>query len=152
MKFLVTERNFFSKLPLFWTLLSRLTPAVSGEIFGWKYWLPRSKIFYPTLPMTEIFFLWQVISYCDKKGSGDRNFLPVTINFLKRQEISSSGTKVLPHNFFLRKEHYSGGRNFLHVLFKVSTWESQNSKVQWVLKKKTIRKYFLSSVCSSYNS
>ena len=29
--------------------MSRLTPAVSGEIFCWKYWLPRSKIFYPTL-------------------------------------------------------------------------------------------------------
>ena len=33
----------------FGRLLSHLTPAVSGEIFGWKYWLLGSKIFYPTL-------------------------------------------------------------------------------------------------------
>ena len=59
------------------------------------------------LPVTARFFLCQETSFCD--GS----FLPVTRNFIKRQEIFSSGTKALKHNFFQRKEHYSGGRNFL---------------------------------------
>ena len=33
----------------FSSFLSHLNPAVSGEIFGWKHQLPRSKMFYPTL-------------------------------------------------------------------------------------------------------
>ena len=60
-KFLGTGSNFMPQLKIschwkkypnycyFGRLLSRLTSAVSGEIFGWKYWLQRSKLFYPTL-------------------------------------------------------------------------------------------------------
>ena len=60
-KLLVTGTNFMPLLKIschrkkypnyryFGRLLSHLTRAVSGEIFGWKYWFPQSKIFYPTL-------------------------------------------------------------------------------------------------------
>ena len=60
--------------------------------------------------MTIKFVLCQEISSCDRK------FLPVTRNVFKRQEISSSAMKVPTHNLFLRKEHYSGGKNFLQYL------------------------------------
>ena len=40
---------FNAELPLFFKPLSHLTPAVLGEIFDWKYRLPRSEMFYPTL-------------------------------------------------------------------------------------------------------
>ena len=66
-KLLVTGTNFMPQLKIschrkkypnyryFGCLLSRLTPAVSGEIFGWKYWFPRSKIFHPTLSEIKVF-------------------------------------------------------------------------------------------------
>ena len=38
------------------SFLSHLTPAVSGEIFAWKHWLPRSKMFYPTLAQDQDLF------------------------------------------------------------------------------------------------
>ena len=54
---LVTGRNFMPQenqnYHYFEHLLSRLTPAVLGKIFGWKYWLPRIEIFYPTLLRTH---------------------------------------------------------------------------------------------------
>ena len=68
-KLLVTGKNFMPQLKIschrkkypnyrnFGHLLSHMTPAVSGEIFGWKYWLPRSKIFYPTLAPTTIYYM-----------------------------------------------------------------------------------------------
>ena len=43
------HRKKYPNYHYFGRLLSRLTHAVLGEIFGWKYWLPQSKIFYPTL-------------------------------------------------------------------------------------------------------
>ena len=46
--------------------MSRLTHAVSGEIFGGKYWFPRSKIFYPTLFLSAILNCPWFLSPCDK--------------------------------------------------------------------------------------
>ena len=45
----------------FGRLLSRLTPAVSGKIFGSKYWLPRRKIFYPTLDTAHTLLMGETI-------------------------------------------------------------------------------------------
>ena len=53
------EREIYPNYRYYGRLLSRLTPTVSGEIFGRKYWLPRSEIFYPTLvyTVTSIFMV-----------------------------------------------------------------------------------------------
>ena len=45
----MVNHPFNAKLPVFFKLLSQMIPAVSGEIFYLKYWLPRSRMFYPTL-------------------------------------------------------------------------------------------------------
>ena len=48
MEFHATVRNFLLQEEISFLLL-RPTPAVSGNIFDWKYQLPQRKIFYPTL-------------------------------------------------------------------------------------------------------
>ena len=65
-KLLVTGTNFMPQLKIschrkkypnyryFGRLSSRLTHAVLGKIFGWKYWLPQGKIFNPTRPMSVL--------------------------------------------------------------------------------------------------
>ena len=48
----LVNHTFDTKLPLIFKLLLHLTPAVSGSIFDWKYWLPGGGMFYPILGQT----------------------------------------------------------------------------------------------------
>ena len=105
----------------------------------------------------DFFFLWQKISFCDKKfltvalnsflwqevSFCDKKFLLMPGNFFLWQDISASDKKFLPvtRNFFLWQEIYNCGMKFLPLTKSFFLWQEISSNAKKFLPE--TRNFFL---------